>query len=84
MSYDLHIIITFKLQSDCFSSIILFVSSQLTAHIYSKIHLKYTVNMTSDSISFLEINTLKSEVFLAINRIQYLWRQRVDAAYLRK
>ena len=34
--------------------------------------------MTSDSISFLEVNTLSNEAFLAINRIRYLWRQNAD------
>ena len=35
--------------------------------------------MTSDSIPLLEVNALSSEVFLAINRIRHLWRQRADA-----
>ena len=34
--------------------------------------------MTSDSIPFLEVNALNNKVFLAINRIRYLWRQRAD------
>ena len=34
--------------------------------------------MTSDSISFLEVNALNNKVFLAINRIRYLWKQRAD------
>ena len=34
--------------------------------------------MTSDSIPFLEANALTNEVFLAINRIRYLWRQLAD------
>ena len=34
--------------------------------------------MTSDNIWFLEVNALSKEVFLAINKIQYLWRQRAD------
>ena len=34
--------------------------------------------MTSESISFLEVNALNNKVFLAINRIRYLWRQRAD------
>ena len=34
--------------------------------------------MTSDSIPFLEVNALNHKVFLAINRIRYLWRQRAD------
>ena len=34
--------------------------------------------MTLDSIPFLEVNALNNEVFLAINRIRYLWRQRAD------
>ena len=34
--------------------------------------------MTSESISFLEANALNNKVFLAINRIRYLWRQRAD------
>ena len=34
--------------------------------------------MTSDSIPFLELNVLNNEVFLAVNRIRYLWRQRAD------
>ena len=35
--------------------------------------------MASDSIPLLEVNALNSEVFLAINRIRHLWRQRADA-----
>ena len=31
--------------------------------------------MTSDNITVLEVNDLKSEVFLAINRSRYFWRQ---------
>ena len=34
--------------------------------------------MTSDSIPLLEVNALSNEVFLAINRIRHLWRQRAD------
>ena len=34
--------------------------------------------MTSDSISLLEVNALSNEVFLTINRIPHLWRQRAD------
>ena len=34
--------------------------------------------MTSESISFLEINALNNKVFLAINRIRYFWRQRAN------
>ena len=34
--------------------------------------------MTSDSIPLLEANALSNKVFLAINRIQYLWRQCAD------
>ena len=34
--------------------------------------------MTSESIPFLEVNALNNKVFLAINRIRYLWRQRAD------
>ena len=34
--------------------------------------------MTSDSITFLEVNDLNNEVFLAINRIRCLWKQRAD------
>ena len=34
--------------------------------------------MISDSVSFLEVNALNNEIFLAINRIRYLWRQRAD------
>ena len=34
--------------------------------------------MTSDSIPFLEVNALNNKVFLTINRIRYLWRQRAD------
>ena len=34
--------------------------------------------MTSDSISFLDVNDLNKKVFLAINRIRYLWRRRAD------
>ena len=34
--------------------------------------------MTLESISLLEVNALNNEVFLAINRIRYLWRQRAD------
>ena len=34
--------------------------------------------MTSDSIPILEVNALSNEVFLAINRIWHLWRQRAD------
>ena len=34
--------------------------------------------MISDSISFLEVNALNNEVFLAINRIRYLWRQHAN------
>ena len=32
--------------------------------------------MTSHSFSFLEVIALNNEVFLEINKIQYLWRQR--------
>ena len=39
--------------------------------------------MTSDSISFLEVNALNNELFLAINRIQY-WRQRADTSSIFK
>ena len=34
--------------------------------------------MTSDSIPLLEVNALSNKVFLAINRIRHLWRQRAD------
>ena len=34
--------------------------------------------MTSDSIPLLEVNPLSKKVFLAINRIRHLWRQRAD------
>ena len=34
--------------------------------------------MTLDNIPFLEVNALNNEVFLAINRIRYLQRQRAD------
>ena len=34
--------------------------------------------MTSDSIPLLKVNALSNEVFLAINRIRHLWRQRAD------
>ena len=34
--------------------------------------------MKSDSIPFLEINALSNEVFFAINRTRYLWKQRAD------
>ena len=34
--------------------------------------------MTSDSIPLLEVNDLSNEVFLAINRMRNLWRQRAD------
>ena len=34
--------------------------------------------MTSDSIPLLEVNALSNEVFLSINRIRHLWRQRVN------
>ena len=34
--------------------------------------------MKSDSIPFLEINALSNELFVAINRTRYLWRQRAD------
>ena len=34
--------------------------------------------MTSDSIPFLEVSALNNEVFLAINRIRFLWRQSAD------
>ena len=34
--------------------------------------------MTSDSILILEVTAINNEVFLAINRIRYLWRQRAD------
>ena len=34
--------------------------------------------MTSDSIPLLEVNALSNEVFLAINKIRHLWRQRAD------
>ena len=34
--------------------------------------------MTSDSITVLELNDLKNEVFLAIDRSRYFWRQCVD------
>ena len=34
--------------------------------------------MTSESISFLEINALNNKVFLAINRIRYFWRLRAN------
>ena len=50
-----------------------------SSHLFSNIHsFKYTVTMISDCISFLEINALRNEVFLAINKFQYLWRQRAD------
>ena len=48
-----------------------------SSHLLNNIYLfKYTVSMTSDSIPILDINTLNNEVFLAINRIRHLWRQR--------
>ena len=34
--------------------------------------------MRADSISLLEVNALNNEIYLAINRIRYLWRQRAD------
>ena len=34
--------------------------------------------MKSDSIPFLEISALSNELFVAINRTRYLWRQRAD------
>ena len=34
--------------------------------------------MTSDSIPLLEVNALSNEVFLSINRIRHLWRQRAN------
>ena len=34
--------------------------------------------MTSDSIPILKENPLSNEVFLTINRMQHLWRQRAD------
>ena len=34
--------------------------------------------MPIDSIPFLEVNALNNEVFLAINRFRYFWRQRAD------
>ena len=34
--------------------------------------------MTSDSIPFLEVSALNNEVFLAINRIRFLWGQSAD------
>ena len=37
-----------------------------------------TVTMESDSIPLLEVNALSNEVFLAINKIRHLWRQRAD------
>ena len=40
--------------------------------------------MTSDSIPFLEVNALNNKVFLAINRIRYLWRQRADTNSISK
>ena len=42
------------------------------------------VTVAADSISFLEVNALNSEIFLAINRIQYLWRQRADTSNIFK
>ena len=50
-----------------------------SSHLLNNIHLfKYTVTMTWDSNPLLEVNALRNEVFLAINRIPYLWRQRAD------
>ena len=34
--------------------------------------------MTSDSIPLLEVNALSNEVFLSINRIPHLWKQRAN------
>ena len=48
------------------------------SHLLSNMHLKYIVAMTSDSISFLEVNALNNEVVLVIYRMWYLWRQRAD------
>ena len=59
---------------------------QLLSYLLNNIDLKYIVTLTSDSILLLEVNGLNNEVFLAIDRIRYLWRQRVliQTTYLRK
>ena len=48
-------------------------------HLLKDIYLfKYTVTMTSGSIPLLDVNALSQEVFLAINMMRHLWRQRAD------
>ena len=56
-----------------------------SSHLFNNIYLfKYTFTMTSDNIPHLEVNALSNELFLAINRIQHLWRQRANTNNLFK